>query len=87
MLLDFFSTSSEGGVFGYLFGSLAVIMFSNNPAAARANPDFQVDLNIAERVIAYILQLIQQGIISEEQITRSYKCVWERTNNVEPSLR
>lgn len=62
-------------------------MFSNNPAAARANHDFQVDLNIAERVIAYILQLIQQGIISAEQITRSYKCVWERTNNVEPSLR
>lgn len=71
-----YNTTEEVTKLSWLAGN-DIILFSNNPAAAgHDNTNFVIDHNVAEKVIATTLQLIQEGVLSETQVRESYRRIY-----------
>lgn len=52
-----------------------MVIFSNNPAAAKGTPDFLPDPHLAEKFIAVVLEAVQSGELLETDLLKSYERV------------
>lgn len=68
-----YSSVLEASVIMAINAGVDILMFSNNPNAAKNIPDFQPDPFLPERVLAIVQKAIADGHIQSSQIEKSYQ--------------